>query len=777
MIFAKKRWVLVVIVMISVVIFSVSACSPVETETPSDAETVEVGEADEEIVDEVVEPTELPAEEDLPEEEESLEAEPEPEEPLEDAERGPYLDVINITTEPPTAAVIDGMVEGRIDFYGYTFKSPELYDVVLDSPELKHSMSMAGYTELLFNPAGPDLRDGSFNPFVVPAVREAMNSLIDRNYIVDDLLGGLALPKYTILSSFSPDYKNLKDTVEELEDKYAYDLEVADERISSEMADLGAEKVDNLWTVDGQPVELIFMIRENSSHEAVSEYIATQLETIGFQVRREYVDGSTAIQMWMQGDPFDGGWHLYVTSWMSTAISRDQGDDFSFFYSPSSAYGETALWQNFKISDRFETLSQALESYDFNSFEERSQMFREALALSLENSSHVWLFDETSFSPYSGSVSVVPGVSQGILGSSLWPHTLRFTDQVGGEMNIAVPGFSNDPWNPISGTTWSFDANLRIATEDDGIISDPNTGLMKPQRIERAEILAEEGLPIRVTDDWVNLEFAPEIRIPDDAWAGWDAGNEVFISSAEMAGDLGEPYLTAKIKSTVVYPDDLFTTIRWHDGSQLSMADFVTHMILIYDRTNEESPIFDEFMVASKEIVHGIKAFRIVSEAPLTLEYYTDTYQLDAENNVHTFWPQYDSGEGAWHAVAAGILAELNGVAAFSRDKSTALGVEWLGYTHGPSLDILDQMVDQAIQETFIPYEATLKDYISEEEANARYTAFSDWYENTGHFWVGTGPFILSEVNVEDSMMTLIRNENYSDVMGKWDYLGVSGNE
>ena len=66
-----------------------------------------------------------------------------------------------------------------------------------------------------------------------------------------------------------------------------------------------------------------------------------------------------------------------------------------------------------------------------------------------------------------------------------------------------------------------------------------------------------------MTYDWVDLSFEPEIVVPDDAWAGWDAANQVFLTAAEVYTETQ----TAVFKSTVYYPDDMFDTITWHDGS------------------------------------------------------------------------------------------------------------------------------------------------------------------------------------------------------------------
>ncbi|MCZ7669697.1 MAG: hypothetical protein M5U34_22230 [Chloroflexi bacterium] len=71
-----------------------------------------------------------------------------------------------------------------------------------------------------------------------------------------------------------------------------------------------------------------------------------------------------------------------------------------------------------------------------------------------------------------------------------------------------------------------------------------------PSRVDHAEVVVREGFPMNVTHDWVTLSFAPEIAVPDDAWAGWDAENQVFLTASEV---YTEPQ-TAVVKSTVYYP-------------------------------------------------------------------------------------------------------------------------------------------------------------------------------------------------------------------------------
>ncbi len=60
------------------------------------------------------------------------------------------------------------------------------------------------------------------------------------------------------------------------------------------------------------------------------------------------------------------------------------------------------------------------------------------------------------------------------------------------------------------------------------------TGLVHAHRLNSA-ITVQTGLPVgKNTLDWVTLEFADEIVVPDDAWVDWDAEAQKFITSKEL---------------------------------------------------------------------------------------------------------------------------------------------------------------------------------------------------------------------------------------------------
>lgn len=123
--------------------------------------------------------------------------------------------------------------------------------------------------------------------------------------------------------------------------------------------------------------------------------------------------------------------------------------------------------------------------------------------------------------------------------------------------------------------------------------------------------------------------------------------------------------------SVAYYPADLFETVKWHDGSNLSMADIMLAWAMTFDRGKPESALYDEVYVANFEaFMSTFKGFRITSTEPLVFEVYSDTFSADAELNVGGTWPTYSFGEGSFAQIAIGNMAEANGELAYSIDKA-----------------------------------------------------------------------------------------------------------
>jgi len=685
---------------------------------------------------------------------------------------GSWVDEIVFSEQPENAVCIAQLQAGDLDSCPESNSSPDDFKTVAADPNLTYSTAYGLNFEVFLNPI-PTFADGRVNPFGSAKIREALNMLIDREFIIQEIFGGLGAAKYSTMVGVFPDYARYIDVNRALEAKYAYNPEKADEAITAEMEALGGTKnADGKWEIGGNPVTLIFIIRTEDERTPIGDYVSSQLESIGFTVDRQYKARSEASPIWANSDPVEGQWNMYTGGWINTAISRDDGTNFGFYDTDfGGCCGNSSNYMTAEVlGQEYYDIATQLWNNDFSTLEERGELFKKALDLSAQLAYHVWIIDTQAFIAQRSELSVASDLAAGVSASTLYPFTVRLGDTEGGTVRMAPQDNFIDPWNPVAGSNWVSDGMVQNATMDSASLSDPYTGLAWPQRAESLTVTAKEGLPISKSLDWVTLDFVPDGNtVPTDAWADWDATAQTFITVGEKFPE----GVTSNVKVTWTYPADMFETVSWHDGSPLSAADFVMNMILTFDTAKPESAIYDETAAPNLEaFLASFRAVQIESTDPLVISSYTDAYQLDAETFGLSWFPSnagaYGFGTAAWHNITPAILAESNGEIAFSVDKATALEVEWTNFLDGPTLENQKTHLAAALADGTIPYAPTLGEYITAEEATARYENLTQWVADRGHFWIGTGPFYLEQVFTTEGQAVLKRNENFPDLADKW---------
>jgi peptide/nickel transport system substrate-binding protein len=687
--------------------------------------------------------------------------------PVMSSRHGGWLDQIVFVEEPSAQAAIKRLQTGDLDAYFYTVANPDVLKSVQESPELTYSSSYGSYNELTFNTFGPTFIDGRISVFSNPKIREAINWLIDRNYIAQEVTGGLAIPRFFAMAPTFADYARYADLAAQYETYYAYNFDKAKEIITAEMEAMGATLEGGKWMDNGAPITLVGLIRTEDERTQIGDYFSSQLEEIGFTVDRQYKTSAEAAPIW-QGTVEDGIWNFYTGGWITTAVPRTEEDNFTDFYMPEGWPGNP-LWDSYTNDPAYREAALKLYNREYSTLEERRALFEVVMPGAMKEAQRVWTSNRASFTPYRKEVSVVGDLAGAAYGSRLWAYTLRRIGQEGGAMTIAMPSILTNPWNPLGGSNWIYDQSLTRASSDWGTIPDPWTGLSLNQRVERAEVVAKEGLPIGVTKDWVTLTFAPSIEVPADALSDWNPETQTFIT----AGEAFTETQTAAIKSTVYYREDL-AGVTWHDGSPIDVADFVMVMIMNFDRGYEASAVYDPAAATTLAVFKStFKGFKIVSESPLVIEYYTNNWQADAENDVTSLWPIYAYGPAGWHSLAVGLMAEAAGELAFSQAKSKTIEKEWMNYISGPSVDILKTQLETAVAENYIPYAPTLGQYITADEAAARWANYAEFVRARGHFWVGTGPYYIERAFPVEGIVVLKNYTSFVDLSSRWAGFGA----
>jgi len=722
---------------------------------------------------------------------------------------GAFLDDVFITSEPDPSAAIQQLKDDALDVYAFGLADSALYAEVLADASLTSVENIGPINELTFNPVGPVFPEtGKLNPFSDPKFREAMNWLIDREYVAQEICGDLAVPRYTCLTDcFADASERYPDLMAAIKEEYAHNPAKAEAVITTEMEKLGAVLEDGKWMYNEEQVEIIGLIRTEDRRTDIGDYFADLLEGLGFMVTRQYAIGPHLQPIWLGSDPALGEWHFYTGGWIGFVIYRNLGVSFAQFYTNlSPIYSGYPLWEAYVNAPDFYEAAGRLLSNDYTSMEERRDLFEVCIPRSMEDNVRMFLIANEFFTPMRADVRVAADLAGGLSGwgsqagpwsaecgasgSWTWALTAHFVDDqgepvMGGTLRTAVSDVLGYPWNPVAGSESSYDRFAIRATGDRGLQPDPRDGLRWPGRIEGAEVYVQEGVPMEITHDWLTLESVPEIGVPSDAWADWDAAEQRFITVAERFPE----GTTALWKSVVYYPKDIFQ-VPLHDGSTLSMGDFILHAILRFDRAKAASPIYDESAVPDFDtFMETFKGVKFITDDPdhgLIVETYSDFRgtadygaMIDAELCVAAWFPGYDRdprdpyeySSGFWHTTALGIKAEEDGVMAFSQTKASTLGAEWMNFIDGPSLPILKSYLDNARATNYIPYEPTMGLYVTEAETAERWSNLEDWYEAKNHFWVGSGPFYLESADTTGDIIHLKRFEDYPDPMDRWLFL------
>ncbi len=669
------------------------------------------------------------------------------------------VNTIVVVEEPSAAKAVDMIRTGAVDLFGATVTDPGLLRLVRG--ELSCFPAYTAVWFLSLNPAGPVLRTGKLNPFALPTAREALNWLINREHVVQEILAGAGLVQSLPLRPVFLDHARLAEHTRPLEHRYSWNPAQAQMALAQAMRELGAELRQGKWHWGEEPVEIRVLIRTDA-RRPLGDYVAKTLEDQGFQVVRTYAGHAEALRI-LSADPEEGLWHIYTNSLVVSVIERDEASTFALNYTPVFPYPP---WQHLRPSPKLAELAQRLAQRAYTTWEERAALMVEALEEAMRDSSQIWLAARLGCYPHSPdlelAVDLAAGLSTGVWARAL--HSRSGKDTV----RLALPSFLTAPLNPVAGSFTAHDQTVIRATMDPAFLPDPYNGLYIPVDVERVEVAVKKGRPVQSSSPWVSLHFVEEIPVPPDAWLAWDPLEERF----QTTGELFPHGSQASARVTIHYRQDLWEK-TWHDGSPLSPGDFLLRLALLFDRAHPQGRVYDESAVPAMTVVRGhFRGLRVRSWAPLVVEVYTDYLALDAEwmaaEAAKLFHPAHEYGPGPWPVLALLVHAEAQGRLAMSSAKAKALKREWANLLAGPTLAILKETLATCAQEAFLPYPRLLATVVSAEEVQERYAALTRWVTEKGHFWVGNGPYFVALVKPVEKILILQRYPGHRGDQALW---------
>ncbi|MDW0286743.1 MAG: ABC transporter substrate-binding protein [Nitrososphaeraceae archaeon] len=159
---------------------------------------------------------------------------------LESSEKGAYTDNIRFIQYLDGNTAVREIRSGNLDTY--YFRIPlETVASVSNDPNVKIYEKNAGSLAFLLNPA-PSKNPNILNPFQFKEIRFAVNYLINREFIVDEILNGYGSVQIDPFGISSPEYETLIPVLESY--NFKYNPTLAKDIIEKTLISNGATKLD-----------------------------------------------------------------------------------------------------------------------------------------------------------------------------------------------------------------------------------------------------------------------------------------------------------------------------------------------------------------------------------------------------------------------------------------------------------------------------------------------------------------------------------------------------
>lgn len=630
-------------------------------------------------------------------------------------EKGTFADKVEFIQYSDENTAIEEVKNGNLDIY-YSAIPSDRTDLQLRQ-DLNVFQSTGTEYSLLVNPAPSE----KFNPFSIREVRYALNYLVDRNMIVDEILNGYGSPMISAYKPYDPDFLTVLGTLQSF--NFHYDPSLADTMISDALTKAGAQRTGGEWYYSSKPIEITVFIRNDDQvRKSIGEVLASQLQSMGFVVTVDYGDLSKALSVVYGSNPADMDWNIYTEAYTTGGFVRYDSVNIAQMYSPwfsnMPGFNNPEYW-NYE-NNTLDAISQAIFVGNFTSSVTRAELLNEGVKDGIQESVRVFLASQVD--QYIANKKVT-----GIINDFGAGITSRFTpinSQDGSDtLKIGVTKIYQGAWNPVAGFADSYSQEMSAPTMDPGDFKNPYTGIT---------------IPVRT--DWVVKTAGPEgkLDVPSDA-IRWDPQQQKWV------------HVGPGVKSTSQVTFHMKFS-NWHDGRPMDMNDVLYGVYFLYqwgwDNASQTKTFDSEYSPKANQAAKTLVGIRIVDND--TVEVYQNYWHFDPNEIADSaqVWP-----ETPWEITYAMEKSVTDGKLAFSRSDSVSKNVDWLSLIVPDDAMIIKSNLQQFASNNTIP--AALEGFANSAYCNMRYNASISWIDEHANAMISNGPFYLDSYLPEARTISL----------------------
>jgi peptide/nickel transport system substrate-binding protein len=669
----------------------------------------------------------------------------------------PSLNTITLTDYggSDSSGVAD-LVAGKIQAYDFAVTPSEASTVPSSYNQYESPASWYG---LEINPTNTTT---GFNPFQFQPVRFALNYLVGRSYFVNTLLGGNAIPTYSVFggepdelvtSAATAPFSNITDSIT-----------LANSSIYTALIANGATfkyASTPQWYYKGAPITVsIFDRTDDPIRHAYDGYLASQLQKVGFAVATIPGTLSTAETAVYGTDPANATWDIYPASYGFTYSYYDES--FAELYGPVAGaipasdntglafgtYNDTSREQPSTVALLNTTDKYTLDFFNtnFTSLAQRDSDLSSLVAAGVKAAVVIGIAQ--SLEPYDTTPSLT-GVTTNFVDDPLLNALSFLTMSTAvGDATIGVRHIAESSLNPVGGYTDSYSVAWSEAVQNPPVFYQPSTGY--PYTV---------GWSFDVKADNPNAT----VPIPTSAVV-MNATQDAFVNVT--AG--------AMAKSDVIANFAPMLSESWQDGQNLTLADILYQYILAGEVTqNANSSIYDGYSSAvfgpSWSTVLGLRILNSTSVEVYSTFYYPDTYfaGLNVAGALFAFTPTTGAqGMLPWQVYAGMASLVASGKDAWSTSAATSKNLPWLSLVNPTDVSNLQAALTADSSSSYIPPEfASLQSLtgatlVTAAQADAGYNAAVSFIGKYGTGVIGNGPFILTKYSASTSPAFAILSKN-----------------
>ncbi len=713
------------------------------------------------------------------------------------AKFGPYADKVIFDVRMDQTIGIKDTAEGKTDVFFYGLDGKTFQGIQqADLDKLSVYAVPSGSWSLLLNPIPNKApytfqhKDGRiiFNPLAIRDVRYAINWLIDRKKIVDEILLGAGEPMITAQTPGQPGtYRfnlvpaKLGMTIRGNEKKAIADIDAAMKEAANLPENKGKlVKSGQFWTYNGQPVTIRFMIRVDDPTGRLLEgrYISDQLEKAGLKVEQLEVDRSKAGKLAYSGDPAAWDWSMYTEGWGAGATRAWWDITISQMYSPYYGYmpgGQTNGFWNYENKE-IDRIAQkningwflTADEYWNDNMKVQEMALKEAVRIYVCSQMQYYVANKARYNS-----RMLYGLGDGLNGWSIRSADIK-PDSKGEKVLHATQysargGLFMSSWDPVGvdGFSDTYSAAIIEPCSDPSTFESPNSAKDTPMRIkydlknvETKVAAGKEGEPpVGLIDvDKGALIFNSKTK-------KWETG----VEFKDVGGGVYDYVKNSAIKAYSKLSNQQYIYGKWHSGQPVTLADIMYATAFTYEWANKDSPddkYYDEAYASQYQSTLPISKGTVVNNDGSFTTYFDFNWPMDKDRVAATGAVTPKSGNPGRQTQVSWEITEALAKLVVDGSKS---GTQY-SFSNDPSVTEVDVINPKCVADIkaklqdfiaakYVP--DSIKQWVTPDQAIARYIAAIKFIDTYGNAYISNGPFFLSKVDYSANYIELTAFRDY----------------